>query len=231
MITEYLKNSKNIIYFERYFIFIILKAINLYYKLNKENKIFSEMNFENVKEYYKLIQKYLDENSIIKDEALSLFFEKNLIEKEENINDKFQNKDEFIYKYEEEDFTEKVDEDNKKQKNEIILDKNIKIQKNEIILDIGSNPIIYKDLDKKNIKEIFRDIFNYYEFFLSKKFDIKKIDINLLAEKSANLIFILNSFKAEFKFIKILCYLIKSLFSFQKQIENHKNNIDNLNKV
>ena len=70
VITEYLKNSKNIIYFERYFIFIILKAINLYYKLNKENKIFSEMNFENVKEYYKLIQKYLDENSIIKDEEL-----------------------------------------------------------------------------------------------------------------------------------------------------------------
>ena len=231
VITEYLKNSKNIIYFERYFIFIILKAINLYYKLIKENKIFPEMNFENVKEYYKLIQKYLDENSIIKDEELSLFFKNNLIEKEENINDKFQNKDEFIYKYEEEDFTEKVDEDNKKQKNEIILDKNIKIQKNEIILDIGSNPIIYKELDKKNIKEIFRDIFNYYEFFLSKKFDIKKIDVNLLSEKTANLIFILNSYKAEFKLIKILCYLIKSLFSFQKQIENHKNNIDNLNKV
>jgi len=231
VITEYLKNSKNIIYFERYFIFIILKAINLYYKLNKENKIFREMNFENVKEYYELIQKYLDENSIIKDEELSLFFENNLIEKEENINDNVQNKDEFIYKYEEEDFTEKVDEDNKKQKNEIILDKNIKIQKNEIILDIGSNPIIYKDLDKKNIKEIFRDIFNYYEFFLSKKFDIKNIDVNLLSEKTANLIFILNSYKAEFKLIKILCYLIKSLFSFQKQIENHKNNIDNLNKV
>ena len=51
-ILEGLKKSK---YFQRYYIFILLKSINKYYNCNKEKKQFPNIIFKNVIEFYNII--------------------------------------------------------------------------------------------------------------------------------------------------------------------------------
>ena len=220
IIIEYLNNSKKIKYFERYFIFVVLKAINLYYKLNKKERLFPEMIFENVKVYYEIIQNYLDNNSIIKDEELSLFFKKNLIEEKGDKSENINSENKFIYKYDEDNYYDDINE----------IYKYLKINQNEIIVTIGYNLIKCKKIDN-NVDKIFLDIFSYYEFFLSKDFDVKKLDINLLFQNSVNFLIILNSYKEEVNLKKILFYSIRALFSFKKQLENYKSTTDDLNNA
>ena len=220
IIIEYLNNSKKIKYFERYFIFVVLKAINLYYKLNKKERLFPEMIFENVKVYYEIIQNYLDNNSIIKDEELSLFFKKNLIEEKGDKSENINSENKFIYKYDEDNYYDDINE----------IYKYFKINQNEIIVTIGYNLIKCKKIDK-NVDKIFLDIFSYYEFFLSKDFDVKKLDINLLFQNSVNFLIILNSYKEEVNLKKILFYSIRALFSFKKQLENYKSTTEDLNNA
>ena len=220
IIIEYLNNSKKIKYFERYFIFVVLKAINLYYKLNKKERLFPEMIFENVKVYYEIIQNYLDNNSIIKDEELSLFFKKNLIEEKGDKSENINSENKFIYKYDEDNYYDDINE----------IYKYFKINQNEIIVTIGYNLIKCKKIDN-NVDKIFLDIFSYYEFFLSKDFDVKKLDINLLFQNSVNFLIILNSYKEEVNLKKILFYSIRALFSFKKQLENYKSTTEDLNNA
>ena len=54
-ILEGLKKNK---YFQRYYIYILLKSINKYYNINKEKKQFPSLNFKTLSEFYKIIQNY-----------------------------------------------------------------------------------------------------------------------------------------------------------------------------
>ena len=178
------------------------------------------MIFENVKVYYEIIQNYLDNNSIIKDEELSLFFKKNLIEEKGDKSENINSENKFIYKYDEDNYYDDINE----------IYKYFKINQNEIIVTIGYNLIKCKKIDN-NVDKIFLDIFSYYEFFSSKDFDVKKLDINLLFQNSVNFLIILNSYKEEVNLKKILFYSIRALFSFKKQLENYKSTTEDLNNA
>jgi hypothetical protein len=95
-------------FFQRYYIFILLKSISKYYALNKEKKYFPDFTFENISVFYKMIQDYLKEKRIIQNEEIFVFFKKLSSEKEKNekekddlkiINEKKEIKDELSFVY------------------------------------------------------------------------------------------------------------------------------------
>ena len=63
-------------YFQRYYIFILLKSISKYYEVNQETGQFPNFTFDNLVIFYQMIQKYLKSNSIIQNEEIFVFFKK-----------------------------------------------------------------------------------------------------------------------------------------------------------
>ena len=218
VLDKYLKSSKEIKYFQRHYIFIILKAINKYYQINKEKNIFPDMELKNIKVYYGIIRSHLEENSIILDEELDSFFKKHLDNNEENVKDD-NNNQENKFKYNLDDFDFESD-----------LAKILKNYKafekgKEINININNNKLKFEQIKLNQITELFQDIYLYYEFFLSKDFDIKNIDIKKLSGIAANLIMFFKLYTderyiEERNFIKILYNLISLLNTFQRKISN-----------
>ena len=206
VIDEYLNETKKIIYFQRHFIFILLKSINWYYKLNKEKGAFPEMKFENIQKYYEIIQEHLKMNSIIQDEEIFKFFKKYYKCKEEdnNINEEQTGKN-FVFKFDDSNFNNYTNEALNRGNKDITLNWRNKI--------IKFNKIMYED-----ISLLFQESDSYYEYYLSQGFDIKKFDVNNICEKSANLIKFIDLDKNEQNIINILYYLVQSLLSFQDQL-------------
>ena len=210
VIDEYLENSIKMKYFQRYYIFIILKAINKYYKLNKEKGTFPEMTFNNVRQYYKIINNHLEKHLIYKEEELSLFFKNHLTETEENLNE---NNLENEFSFNSKDLKFELDI--------LEINKNLKITENEIYIKVDNDVIKFNRIKNEDIPLFFQEIYSYYDFFLSKDFDIKNIEVNKLLEKAANLIKFFGLFKDEQKFIKIFYHLIKALNAFRNQLKNY----------
>ena len=142
-IIIFLKNLLNnnidkIIYFQRYFIIILLKSIHKYYIVNKENGIFPDLTFDNIKVYFSLIKDYLLRNSIIPNEEIILYFQMVFCEDKKNINviNNIIN-----------------DNDNKNEINNII---NIKDDKKDISNIINNNDIIEDNIIKNKQDFVFK---------------------------------------------------------------------------
>ena len=211
LLNEYLLNTKKILYFQRYYIFIILKAINIYYQINKEKGIFPEMEYVSVNTYYLLIQNYINDNSINQDEELDSFFKKHLIQPEIYTNVQMNHENVFIYKLDNYIYEDDIKE----------IKQNFKIKGNEVNIKIDDKMIKIQKVKSEDISGIFQEIYSYYKFFLSNDFDIKKIEVNKLSENCAKLIMLFMKFQNEENFIKILYSLMYSLLSFQKQLSDY----------
>ena len=210
ILEEYLKGTTKINYFRRFFIFIILKAINNYYQLNKEKGIFPEMKFDQVKKYYEIIQNYLKDNSIIQNEEIFLFFKNHFNIQEEVDKDNTNKKEEFCYKYKESGFDEDIFQ-------------NLKISENDITLKVNNETIKFKKIMKPENSRLFlKELYVYYYDFFSNDFDIKNLDINNICEKIIYLIMFFKTDKDEENICQILFYLINSLMDFQKQLSDFK---------
>ena len=211
LLNEYLLNTKKILYFQRYYIFIILKAINIYYQINKEKGIFPEMEYVSINTYYLLIQKYINDNSINQDEELDSFFKKHLIQPEINANVQMNHENAFIYKLDNYIYEDDIKE----------IKQNFKIKGNEVNIKIDDKKIKIQKVKSEDITVIFHEIYSYYKFFLSNDFDIKKIEVNKLLENCAKLIMLFMQLQNEKNFIKILYSLMYSLVSFQEQLSDY----------
>ena len=216
VLDKYLKNSKEIKYFQRHYILILLKAINKYYQINKEKNIFPDMELNNIIVYYEIIYNHLKDNSIIFDEELDSFFKKHLNQTEENKNDNNVDEDnKFIYNFDDFIFEGDINK----------INQNYKMIEQEISMNINNNKLKFNKIKPDKINELFQNIYLYYEFFVSKDFDLKNIDINQLMEKAANLIMFFKlytdeKYVEERNFIKILYNLIRLLITFQRILPN-----------
>ena len=208
VVMEYLNETKKIIFFQRYFIFIFLKAINAYYQLNKEKGIFPEIGYNEVQKYYEMVQNHLKENSIVQDEEIFLFFKRHFGVLEEN--DKNNKNDEnFCYK-------------NNVHKIEGNIKENLKFSENEIILDKDTEVIKYTTLNLQNISEIFLESYLYYDYFLFNNCQIKNFEVNKICEKVVNLINFLLKYKDSQNVVDNLYYLVNSLIDFKNQLQNYQ---------
>ena len=205
ILGEYLTETKKIIYFQRYFIFIILKAIKKYYIINKEKGIFPEMGYDNVQKYYEIIQKHLKDNSIIQDEEIFKFFQRNFkCQKEnENIHNE-EPSEEFSYKFDENNF------DNK-------MNNNLKISGKEIIFIINKEETKFEIISDEAISILFQETYSYYDCVMEENYDIKQFEIIEVCKKAVNLIVFFNRIKENSLQYNLYC-LVYSLLSFKKQL-------------
>ena len=197
-------------YFQRYNIFLVLKSINKYYRTNKEKLTFPEIDYNNVQKYYEIIQNHLKENSIIQDEEIFTFFRKHFSIHEEPKENVETDKGDFSY----------ICED----KNYILdINKVLKLEENEIIFTKGQETFKFKKLSNQNISDIFQEMYSYYEFFLSKEFNIVNLDVNKMNERIANLIFIYLKIKDEQNMVDLLIYLLHSTIDFKIKLAEYQN--------
>ena len=212
ILDEYLQNCKKIKYFQRFYFFIILKAINKCYQLNKEKGFFPEMVYDNVHLYYEVVKNHIEENKFILDEELSTFFKNHLDKPENNINENIKKENEFIYNLDNYNFEEDINN----------INNNYKTVGNEIHFNLGKNILKTKVIKDEEIQTFFQEVYLYYDFFISKDFDIKNIEVNNLCGKALKLIRLFMYYKDEQNFIIILYNLVCSLFSFQKQLSDYQ---------
>ena len=179
-------------FFQRYYIFIILKSISKYYALNKEKKYFPDFTFENISNFYKMIQDYLKAQRLIQNEEIFMFFkklssEKEKIEKEKNdlnnkINEKKEIKDELPFVY---ICSEKYEY--------------LEIQSEEIVKEKPSIFTLRRGNELINVKKyrsdvIFKntlDLYNYY--FTDSNFNIFNLEIDEIICLCINTLFYLKN--------------------------------------
>ena len=207
VLNIFLLNSKKIAYFQRYYIFLVLKSINKYYQQNKEFGTFPEIDFINTQKYYGIILNHLKENSIFQDEEIFKFFNKYYCKKEEDDKDKEIKENKQVFSY------------IPKLKN---YEKVLKIKDNELIYKEKNKVIKFKKLSHNSIPEIYQEMYSYYDLFVTNEFDLKNLDINKLRERIANVILFYQNMKDEQDMINILFYLLNSLLEFQTLLSNTK---------
>ena len=206
VIDEYLLNIKKMNYFDRYYIFLILKAINKYRRLNQEKNTFPEMNNINTKKYFQTIQSYLKDNSITQDEIIFNLFKKNsTIQENQNEN----NGNEFSYVCDDRNFSNNISA------NLIFEDK--------IIFRRNGNNIEFNNRTNSQgeIPSIFQESYSYFESCYEENFDIIKIDVLDIAEKIVNLMGFnikLNIVSNYQKMLDILFYLLNCLMYYRDQV-------------
>ena len=184
-LKEIIKNVNKMKFFQRYYIYIILKSIYKYYLINQKKNQFTEFYFENIQEYCTCIKDFLIKNSIIPNEEIFTFLKKVLSDGNLNINnndiekdnkdekDKKDKKDIKDGKDNEDDKDNDDKKDNKDNKNEKDEDKEDKKGKKD-------NNFIFKyDKDKyfdKNIADNIVQIDNNHkeQLVLVYKGKIKK---------------------------------------------------------
>ena len=215
-------------YFQRFYVNVLLKSINKYYSSNQEIFHFSELNFENIKNYCDLIRGHLIKNKILPNEEIFKFYQ-NLSEKEKNIEkrvpkDENINDDIFNYEYEkEENYVNNYKEDIvTKDKNMLIY--NYKGDKIRAIL--------------LSYKMIFQQISLYYEdYFIRLNFNIDTINVKGMVEILINLIYYI----CQNKDIETCCILLNAIIilkklddqinSYRQNIKKNNININNKDKV
>ena len=202
-----LNNLKEIIYFQRYYISIILKSINKYYAIYNKKGTFPELTLENIKKYCHLIKDYLIKNSIIPNEEIFLYLNNilnNKIDKRQenkNGNEIIENGNtsKFIFQY--------VNEENiiNNVTNDIVIRR-----KESLILAYKGEETKYNLFDYITISKIIDSIYNNY--FTRINFNIEKFHIKKFIEIIVNMIFL---FKYE-NSKDILCFLLNSIIALMK---------------
>ena len=203
-----LNNLQKIKYFQRYYIYIILKSINKYYIIYNKRGTFPKLNIENIKNYCHLIKDHLIKNSIIPNEEIFLFL-KDILNKK-NDQDKNLNKNEneiitnennnkFVFQYiKEEDMVNSI-------KNDIVIK-----EKESLVLKYKDEEIKCNSFDYSTISKIIDSIYSNY--FTRINFNIEKFDIKKFIEIIVNMIYL---FKYE-ESNDILCFLLNSIIILKK---------------
>ena len=203
-----LNNLQKIKYFQRYYIYIILKSINKYYIIYNKSGTFPKLNIENIKNYCHLIKDHLIKNSIIPNEEIFLFL-KDILNKK-NDQDKNLNKNEneiitnennnnFVFQYiKEEDMVNSI-------KNDIVIK-----EKESLVLKYKDEEIKCNSFDYSTISKIIDSIYSNY--FTRINFNIEKFDIKKFIEIIVNMIYL---FKYE-ESNDILCFLLNSIIILKK---------------
>ena len=100
-LSSLLENINKMEYFQRSYLYIILRSINKYYLINKEKNQFSELNYENIKKYCQKIKDYLNDYSILPNEEIILLLKEIMNNDNRNIknNNNSNNNHNFVFKY------------------------------------------------------------------------------------------------------------------------------------
>jgi hypothetical protein len=210
-------------FFQRYYIFILLKSISKYYALNKEKKYFPDFTFENISVFYKMIQDYLKEKRLIQNEEIFVFFkklssEKEKIEKEKDdlkiINEKKEIKDELSFVYQ------------KPEKDEYL-----EINTEELVKEKPSIFTLRRGNELINVKKyrsdvIFKNSLNLHDYyFKDSNFNIFKLEIDEIICLCINMLFYLkNQNDPGIKYH--LFNLIPTLKKFGNQIKRFKSKLE-----
>ena len=221
-----LEGLKKIQYFQRYYIYILLKSISKYYVVNKKTGQFPNLTFHKVTSLYIIIQNYLKNNSIIPNEEIFVFFEK-VFQKENTDEINNENKNE-INEIKEEHYIYNNDTDEyiETNNNEIVT------EKHNLLIFKRANEIM--GCDKIRLDVLYQQTYSLYDYYFSMhNFNIEKLEvdeiinlcINLLFEiKKSNDIIIKNHL---FNLIPRLKSLRNELNVFKRKNEQKKKELEN----
>ena len=216
-----LENIKKMEYFQRYYLYILLKSINKYYLINKEKRQYSEFNYQTAKNYCNIIKNYLKDNFILPNEEL-FFFLKKMLNDNNNINDENRNNLNNENKQNEEDiFILKYDQ----------IEKNVNKIKFNIVEREGNS--LYFNYYGKNEKysglsyaQIFQQIYSIYDDYFSRlNFSVVDLEVKTIIELIINLIYYL--LLPKFKEDQLILFLYKAIIvlnKLDKDLNDYKEN-------
>ena len=195
-------------FFQRYYIFILLKSISKYYAINQETGQFPDFTFDTLVIFYKMIQKYLKSNSIIQNEEIFVFFKKIFSEQDkiEQKNKEINDKHHFVY--------------NRKAKEEYIEINNndeLVTEKHSLLVFRRGNEIM--GCNKIRLDYLSQQTYSLYDYYFSEyNFIIEKLEIDEVIDLCINLLFSLK--KADDLVIK---YHLYNLIPILKRLRNEIN--------
>jgi hypothetical protein len=225
--NEILNNINKIKFFQRYYIYIILKSLHKYYLVNQINGQFPELTLERIKNYCSLVKDYLINNSIIPNEEIFLFLKKvlsgdklNNENGQEKKEEKENKKSNFVFKLDkDENYVKSIMSGEIKLKGDNKLNFTYKEETKEFNL-MNDAPIILQ-----MVYSIYDTYFNYL------KFDIIKFESDSLMTIIINLIYYLISYNDN----NLAKFLIASIDICKKLEEDKKiyksNNINKENNI
>ena len=208
------KNLQKIKFFQRYYLYIIIKSIQKYNNLNKKIFQFPEFTSKRSKTYCQFIYAYLKNYLIIPNEELFKFLkkiyaqkdeeedEKKIIKKKENKDNKF-----FVYHNKEEDLNRNLSNDALTMKDKLIIFNYKGITNNCKLLE--------------NVGDIFQDIFSIYDDYFNLNFNLESMNFKRLKEVIMNIIYYLHKYK-ETEIENLLTSIIILLSLLEKEINDFK---------
>ena len=212
---EYIfKNLQKIKFFQRYYLYIIIKSIQKYNNLNKKIFQFPEFTSKRSKTYCQFINAYLKNYLIIPNEELFKFLKKiyaqkdeeedenKIIKKKENKDNKF-----FVYHNKEEDLNKNISNDALTMKDKLLIFNYKGITKNCKLLE--------------NVGDIFQDIFSIYDDYFNLNFNLESMNFKRLKEVIMNIIYYLHKYK-ETEIENLLTSIIILLSQLEKEINDFK---------
>ena len=188
-----LRGLKKIKFFQRYYIFILLKSINKYYIVNKEIGQFPDFTFQKVILFYKTIQNYLISGSIIQNEEIFVFFQKVFSEKNQLEKDKYEPNE----TNENKEINETIE---KKDKPKFIYNS----PENDEYIEIGNNEIVTEKhkllvfrrgneimgCSKIRLDLLYQQSYSLYDYYFSEyNFNIEKLEVDEIINLCINLLF------------------------------------------
>ena len=226
-LKEILENINKAKFFQRYYIYILLKSIHKYYLVNQENGQFPELTFENIKDYCTIIKEYLINKSIIPNEEILLFLKKILSDDKliiQNEKKGKNNNNKFIFI---------PDKKNYESISYEIF--------NGIVIKSGKNKLIFNYKEEKKVIEFFNDcpiilqiIYTMYDnYFNELNFSILNFESEGLSNIIINLIYYLTIFDEGN--LSLSSFFVNTIGIFKK-LENDKklyksNNINEPNNI
>ena len=178
-----LKRIKKNIFFQRYYISILLRSINKYYIVNKKKEQFPDFSFNNISKIHGIFKKYLNVNSIIQNEEIFMIFKSFSSEKEkrekgeidDNEEDQIDDESLFVYKQPEKDEYLEIDPDEFVQNKPVVIE--LRRDSERIISKIKSIDYIYK-----KSKELYDD------YFTKRNLKIEKLNIQEIIDLCINIL-------------------------------------------
>ena len=203
-LTDIFKGIEKIQFFQRYYLYIILKSLHKYYEENEKNCQFPELILDNIINYCKLINIHLMNNKIVPNEEIFLFFKK-IFNKKNNKEEKKNTSTCFVFKNKEEKLDNNIQANVVKYEDNLLIFnfKGIQIKKNFL----------------NNAALIQQTIYSIHDnYFSNHIFSLERLKINELLEIIINLIFNLEN--ERFKDLEVANYLINLVVILKNLMED-----------
>ena len=211
-LTEIFKGIEKIQFFQRYYLYMLLKSLHKYLVENEKKCQFPEISFDNIKNYCQSINIHLMNNKIVPNEEIFLFFKKIFSEQEKENEEK---KEQKIMA----DFAFSPKEDNLEKD---IVNNVVKLEGNLLIFDYKGIQIKENALNSSIF--ILQKIYSIHDdYFSNPNFSLENLNFDGLLEIIINVIF--NLFSDKFKDIETANYLINLVIiikDLQKNLNDYK---------